>query len=79
MGTSDSPTHRSAGTATGDARQKETTMAERYMVTDEVVDDGDECPCCHEARIDRLEWTEDYETVKCLTCWYEYVPGSEGA
>ena len=54
-------------------------MAERYMVTEEVVDDGDECPCCHEARIDWLEWTEDYETVKCLTCWYEYVPGSEGA
>lgn len=41
---------------------------------DDMVEDGDECPQCGEARADYLEWQADGWMVKCATCGHEYKP-----
>ena len=38
------------------------------------VDQGEECPTCHEDRIDWLVWDEISETVTCSTCGTTYDP-----
>ncbi len=48
-------------------------MAERYVI-EEVVDDGDECPDCAEARVDTLVWLDDYIRVECQRCGSIYEP-----
>ena len=40
---------------------------------DELVDEADACPKCHERRVDSLVWQKNGK-VKCTTCGKQYMP-----
>ena len=54
------------------------TPEEFWGESDDVVDDGSECPECGEARMDWLTWRTDEGTlgqyVHCETCGCSYDP-----
>ena len=47
------------------------TREPEWFETDDVVEDGNECPECGEARMDWLICQDD-DSIKCTTCGHVY-------